>query len=630
MSQQTERFRAEHAARRRRRLARPPCLPRAAEVDSRRRRAAGERARRLRATSCCASGTPSSRRRSSSAGTRSTCRPTGTRRCPTTSPAASSTTAILEQLDALPALVESFGFACAKAAGYEADDFLAAAAARWNGPVVVATSDRDAFQLVSDRVSILQPVKGVSELARIGPAEVRERYGVDPSRSPTSSRCAATPRTASPARPASGPKTAAALLAAVRHARGGARRGPLLDDRRRPAPLPADRADGRRCAAAEARSARSRTGRAPPRRRRELGLERARRPARRARLSEAVDESSATRRFATLHPTGGHPESQAPDRGAARAVLLTSSASRRPRRTSCAATRRRSSSASARARGWLDGDTICTETTFEAALLAAGAAIEAVRRGGFALARPPGHHAEPGAGDGLLHLRLGRDRRPLGPGGARARARGDPRLGRAPRQRHAGRSSATTRRSSSSRCTSGRSIPARGGPDEQGETLAEHPARRPAPATTRYLAAFERAEERDRGVRAGAAARLGRLRRARRRSARGARADRPTRSRELAAPRVARSLRASRPCSRAATTSRRCPRSSRPRSRASAAAEPRRRSAAGGRTPSGARRSARAARGRGPSARRSAAPGSLRRGPKRCLTSPGDRRYAAG
>jgi acetoin utilization deacetylase AcuC-like enzyme len=45
-------------------------------------------------------------------------------------------------------------------------------------------------------------------------------------------------------------------------------------------------------------------------------------------------------------------------------------------------------------RGLIDEDTYCTETTFEAALLAAGAAIEAVRRGGFALARPPGHHAE--------------------------------------------------------------------------------------------------------------------------------------------------------------------------------------------------------------------------------------------
>ena len=45
-------------------------------------------------------------------------------------------------------------------------------------------------------------------------------------------------------------------------------------------------------------------------------------------------------------------------------------------------------------RGWLDPDTLCTETSYEAALLAAGAAIEAVRREGFALARPPGHHAE--------------------------------------------------------------------------------------------------------------------------------------------------------------------------------------------------------------------------------------------
>jgi acetoin utilization deacetylase AcuC-like enzyme len=45
-------------------------------------------------------------------------------------------------------------------------------------------------------------------------------------------------------------------------------------------------------------------------------------------------------------------------------------------------------------RGFIDPDTICSETTFEAALLAAGAALEAVRREGFALARPPGHHAE--------------------------------------------------------------------------------------------------------------------------------------------------------------------------------------------------------------------------------------------
>ena len=45
-------------------------------------------------------------------------------------------------------------------------------------------------------------------------------------------------------------------------------------------------------------------------------------------------------------------------------------------------------------RGWIDADTVCSDTTYDAALLAAGAAIEAARRGGFALARPPGHHAE--------------------------------------------------------------------------------------------------------------------------------------------------------------------------------------------------------------------------------------------
>jgi acetoin utilization deacetylase AcuC-like enzyme len=98
--------------------------------------------------------------------------------------------------------------------------------------------------------------------------------------------------------------------------------------------------------------------------------------------------------FRRLHPTGAHPESQARlavlherfpfatcDPAAEADVLRchTPELVERVRR----------------ARGWLDSDTICTETSFEAALLAAGAAIEAARRGGFALARPPGHHAEP-------------------------------------------------------------------------------------------------------------------------------------------------------------------------------------------------------------------------------------------
>jgi acetoin utilization deacetylase AcuC-like enzyme len=51
--------------------------------------------------------------------------------------------------------------------------------------------------------------------------------------------------------------------------------------------------------------------------------------------------------------------------------------------------------------GWLDADTIVSETTPEAALLAAGTAIEAALRGGFALVRPPGHHALSGRAMGF-------------------------------------------------------------------------------------------------------------------------------------------------------------------------------------------------------------------------------------
>jgi DNA polymerase-1 len=90
---------------------------------------------------------------------------------------------IVEQLALLPELIAATGIVCGKAAGYEADDFLGAAVAQETlrrGETLVATSDRDAFQLAGDRVTILQPVRGVSELRRVGPREVRERYGVDP------------------------------------------------------------------------------------------------------------------------------------------------------------------------------------------------------------------------------------------------------------------------------------------------------------------------------------------------------------------------------------------------------------------------------------------------------------------
>jgi DNA polymerase I len=120
---------------------------------------------------------------------------------------------ILEQLHILPRVCEAFGFFVGKGGGYEADDFLAAAAAAWPGDVLVATSDRDAFQLVSDRVTILQPVKGVSEIARIGPAEVRERYGVEPAQVPDLIALRGDPSDKLPGARGVGPKKAAAVLA---------------------------------------------------------------------------------------------------------------------------------------------------------------------------------------------------------------------------------------------------------------------------------------------------------------------------------------------------------------------------------------------------------------------------------
>jgi DNA polymerase-1 len=120
--------------------------------------------------------------------------------------------AIVEQLELLPALVTAFGFAVAKAPGFEADDFLAAAASAWPGPVCVVTSDRDAFQLASDRVTILQPVRGVSELARVGPAEVRERYGVEPAQVPDFIALRGDPSDKIPGAPGVGAKTAASVL----------------------------------------------------------------------------------------------------------------------------------------------------------------------------------------------------------------------------------------------------------------------------------------------------------------------------------------------------------------------------------------------------------------------------------
>jgi acetoin utilization deacetylase AcuC-like enzyme len=104
--------------------------------------------------------------------------------------------------------------------------------------------------------------------------------------------------------------------------------------------------------------------------------------------------------FARLHPTDGHPER--PER---LQVLQNAFPDfEEPRHTTEAELGYvhdpdyirliRETSESGRT-VMLDADTVCTPSSYETARLAAGAAITAVERGGFALVRPPGHHALP-------------------------------------------------------------------------------------------------------------------------------------------------------------------------------------------------------------------------------------------
>jgi DNA polymerase I len=71
---------------------------------------------------------------------------------------------------------------------FEADDILATLALQGTEQgfdVLVVSGDRDAIQLVNDRVTLLYPnARGVSELKRYDPAAVRERYGVNPEQYP--------------------------------------------------------------------------------------------------------------------------------------------------------------------------------------------------------------------------------------------------------------------------------------------------------------------------------------------------------------------------------------------------------------------------------------------------------------
>jgi exodeoxyribonuclease III len=121
---------------------------------------------------------------------------------------------LVEQLELIPKFVAACGFANARRAGYEADDFLAAAAVaeeRRGGTVLVASGDRDTFQLASEKTTILYPVKA-GDMARIGPKEVRARYGVAPKQVPDFIALRGDPSDRLPGAPGIGAQGAAALI----------------------------------------------------------------------------------------------------------------------------------------------------------------------------------------------------------------------------------------------------------------------------------------------------------------------------------------------------------------------------------------------------------------------------------
>ena len=123
--------------------------------------------------------------------------------------------AILRQLDLLPTLAAAFGFGVGKRAGYEADDFMAAAAiaeTRRGGHSLLLTTDRDAYQLVSTSVTVLAPRAGVRDLVRIGPQQVVERMGVLPEQVPDFKALAGDASDNIPGARGIGPKAAASLL----------------------------------------------------------------------------------------------------------------------------------------------------------------------------------------------------------------------------------------------------------------------------------------------------------------------------------------------------------------------------------------------------------------------------------
>ncbi len=113
-----------------------------------------------------------------------------------------------------PQLLESLGWTFATSAELEADDVMfsfARVEEDGGGSALLMTGDRDLFGAVSERVAVAELGKG-AELCDIGPAQVRERYGVAPALVPDFIALRGDPSDGLPGAPGVGAKTAAQLL----------------------------------------------------------------------------------------------------------------------------------------------------------------------------------------------------------------------------------------------------------------------------------------------------------------------------------------------------------------------------------------------------------------------------------
>ena len=115
------------------------------------------------------------------------------------------------QLSHINEMINGFGIKHFELEGYEADDIIAtfAKAAEKKGfQTLICTGDRDSFQLVNGKTTVLYPKKGVTEMNRMTPEAVFEKYGLTPKQYPDFAALRGDPSDNLPSVPGVGEKTA--------------------------------------------------------------------------------------------------------------------------------------------------------------------------------------------------------------------------------------------------------------------------------------------------------------------------------------------------------------------------------------------------------------------------------------